>query len=74
MIVAQQNDDSLSDGKFRTLYNQQVNQGGYFLLSMGGWKVGKLEVGRYKVQSTRYKVQGTRYKVQGTRYKVQGTR
>ena len=36
MMVAQQNEDSFSDEEIRTLYNQQVNQGGYFLLNMGG--------------------------------------
>ena len=35
-MVAQQNDDSFSDEEIRTLYNQQVNQGGYLLLNMGG--------------------------------------
>ena len=29
MMVAQQNEDSFSDEEIRTLYNQQVNQGGY---------------------------------------------
>ena len=36
VMVAQQNNDGFSGEEIRTLYNQQVNQGGYFLLNMGG--------------------------------------
>ena len=36
MLVAQHNDDSLNDEALRTLCNQQVNQGGSFLLNMRG--------------------------------------
>ena len=36
MVVAQHIDDRLSDEALRTLCNQQVNQGGYFLLNTRG--------------------------------------
>ena len=36
VMVVQQNNDGFSDEEIRTLYNQQVNQGGDFLLNMGG--------------------------------------
>ena len=41
IVVALQNDDCLCEEEIRTLYNQQVNQGGYFLLNMGGFPRGQ---------------------------------
>ena len=36
MVVAQHDDDSLSDEALKTLCNQQANQGGYFLCNTRG--------------------------------------